>query len=67
MKNVTGLKNKKLFIWNVSAWYSLFSNLPAFQENNIYTFKIHLFSFLNIKQSNQVFFRARIDKSLTWQ
>ena len=39
----------------------------AFQENNIYTFKIHLFSFLNIKQSNQVFFRARIDKSLTWQ
>ena len=29
---------------------------PVFQENKIYNFKIHLFSFLNTKQTNDGIF-----------
>ena len=37
---------------SVTTWYSLFLNQTAFQENKIYNFKIHLFTFLNTKQTN---------------
>ena len=37
---------------NVTACYSLFLNQPVFQENKIYNFRIHLFSFLNTKQTD---------------
>ena len=39
-------------MWNVTAWYSLFLNQPIFEENKFCNFKIHLFSILNIKQTN---------------
>ena len=38
-------------MWNVTAWYSLFLTESVFQENKIYNFQIHLFSFLNTKQT----------------
>ena len=41
---------------NVIAWYSLFLNRPFFQENKICNFKIHLFPFLNTKQTNDSIF-----------
>ena len=34
----------------------LFLNEPVFQENKIYNFKIHLFSFLNTRQTNDGIF-----------
>ena len=43
-------------IRNITAWYSLLLNEPVFQENKIYTFKIHLFSFSNTKQTNHGIF-----------
>ena len=48
---------------NVTAWYSLFLNQPVFQENKIYTFKIHLFSFSNKKQINDCVFSNMIGKN----
>ena len=52
-----------------SAWYSLFLNQPIFQENKIFNFKIHLFSFLHYTPNKQmrVFFRTRLEKILIWQ
>ena len=47
---------------NVTAWYSLFLNQPVFQENKIYNFEIHLFSFLNTKQTNDGIFSNK-----TWE
>ena len=35
--------------------YSLFLNQPVFLESKIFNFKIHLFSFLNTKQTNGIF------------
>ena len=43
-------------IRNVTAWYSLFLNQPVFEENKIWNFKIHLFSILNTKQTNDGIF-----------
>ena len=66
--NIFGLiYYKKSLIGNITAWYSLFLSQPAFQENIINTFKILLFSILNMKQSNQVFSRAKIGQWLSWQ
>ena len=44
----------------------LFLNQPVFQENKIYNFKVHLFSFLNSKQKNDCiyFFNAEENFSL---
>ena len=39
-------------IRNVTVSYSLFLNRLIFQENKIYNFKTHLFSFLNTKLTN---------------
>ena len=41
---------------NFTAWYSLILCQPAFQENKIYNFKIHLFSSLNTKQTSDGIF-----------
>ena len=41
---------------NVTAWYSLLLNQPAFYENKIRNFEIHLFSILNTKQTNDGIF-----------
>ena len=48
---------------NVTAWYSLFLNQPIFQENQIYNFKINLFSFLNTKQTNDGIFSNKTEKN----
>ena len=50
---------------NVTAWYSLFLNQPIFQENQIYNFKINLFSFLNTKQTNDGIFK-KTGENLIW-
>ena len=52
---------------NVTAWYSLFLNQPVFSENKFCNFKVHLFSILNTKQTNDGFFRTRLGKILIWQ
>ena len=54
-------------MWNVTAWHSLFLNQPVFQENQIYNFKFHLFSFLNTKQANYGIFWTRLGRILIWQ
>ena len=41
-----------MLIRSITASHSLFLNQPVFQENKIYTFKIHLFSFFNTNQAN---------------
>ena len=45
-----------ILIRSVTASHSLFLNQPVFQENKIYTFKIHLFLFLYPKQTNNGIF-----------
>ena len=45
-----------IIIRNVTAWYSLYLNQPVFQENKIDAFKIHLFSFLYLKETNDGIF-----------
>ena len=40
----------------MEVWYSLFLHQPVFQENKIYNFNIHLFSYLNTKQTNDGIF-----------
>ena len=44
----------------------MFLNQPVFQENKNYNFKIHLFSFLNTKQT-VFFFEKRLGIILIWQ
>ena len=44
--------------------YSLFLNQPVFQENKIYSFTVHLFSFLNSKQTSDGVFLTRLGKIL---
>ena len=51
----------------MTALYSLFLNQPAFEENKLSSFKIHLFSILNTKQTNDGIFRTRLEKLLIWQ
>ena len=41
---------------NVTVWYSLFLNQLVFYENKLCNFKIHLFSVLNTKQTNDDIF-----------
>ena len=41
---------------NITAWYSLFLNQPVFYENKFCNLKIHLFSILNTKQTNDGIF-----------
>ena len=41
---------------NVTAWYSLILHQPVFSENKFSSFKIHLFSSLNTKQTNDGIF-----------
>ena len=47
---------------NVTAKHSLLLNQLVFQENKICNFKIHLFSILNIKQTNDHIFSNKIGK-----
>ena len=42
----------------------LFLNQPVFQENKIHNSNIHLFSFLNTKQTNDGIFLTRLGKVL---
>ena len=44
---------------HVTAWCSLFLNQPVFQEKKIYNFKIHLYSFLSTKQTNDGIFSSK--------
>ena len=39
----------------------------VFQENKIYNFKIHLFSFLNTKKTNDGVFSNITGENLAWQ
>ena len=51
--NIFELTYYKLsLIQTITAWYSLFLNKSVFQENKLCNFKIHLFSILNTKQTN---------------
>ena len=62
--NIFELTYYKLsLIRNVPTWHSLFLNQPVFQENKIYNFKIHLFSFLNTKQINDGVFSNKTEEN----
>ena len=52
-----------MIIRNVTAWYSLFLNQLIFQENKICNFEIHLFSIINIKQTNDGIFSNKAGKN----
>ena len=47
---------------NVTAWCSLFLNQLVFKKKNKFcNIKIHLFSILNTKQTNDGIFRTRVN------
>ena len=64
--NIINIRELTYYKWslicNVTDWCSLILNQPVFEENKFCNFKIHFFSILNIKQTNNgIFFNKARD------